>query len=106
LGVAQAAEVVDPSDMLRYTTDAVYSLEPAALDDALAAQLEAGAVLRFGFNYGADYHQETAFLIKNAEGFFCLVGTPILPTWSEPGQVALPETGEEASGEDLDFEMF
>jgi hypothetical protein len=106
LGVAQVAEVVDPSTLLRYTTDSVYTLEPASVDSALASRLDAGDVLRFGFNYGADYHQETAFLVKNSEGFFCLVGTPILPTWCESGQVALVEASEEAAGDDLDFEMF
>lgn len=107
LGVAQVAEVVDPSILLRYTTDSVYTLEPSSIDSALASRLDAGDVLRFGFNYGADYHQETAFLVKNSEGFFCLVGTPILPTWCEPGQVTLVEASEEAAGDDdLDFEMF
>jgi hypothetical protein len=106
LGVAKEALVADPSELLRHTIDAVYVLDPTAVDGALATRLEAGDVFRFGFNYGADYHEEKAFLVKNAEGFFCLVGTPTLPAWCEPGQVAVVEAAEEAASDDLDFEMF
>lgn len=98
--------MADPSELLRHTIDAVYVLDPTAVDGALATRLEAGDVFRFGFNYGADYHEEKAFLVKNAEGYFCLVGTPTLPAWCEPGQVAVVEAAEEAAGDDLDFEMF
>lgn len=106
LGVAREAVVADPSELLRHTIDAVYMLNPTAVDDALVRTLEAGDVVRFGFNYGADYHEESAFLLKNAEGYFCLVGTSVLPAWCEPGQVAVVEAAEEAAGDDLDFEMF
>jgi hypothetical protein len=76
LGVAQTLSAVDPAEMLRHTTAAVYQLDAATVDGALATRLEAGDVFKFGFNYGADYHLETAFLVKNAEGYFCLVGSP------------------------------
>ena len=69
--------------------DAVYMLDAATVDGALATRLEAGEVFRFGFNYGADYHEETAFLLRNAEGCFCLVGVPMTPVWCEPGKVAV-----------------
>ena len=105
LGVTQIAVAVDPSELLRYTTDAIYLLEAIGVDGALDARLGAGEVFRFGFNYGSDFHLETAFLIKNAEGYFCLVGTPVLPAWSEPGRVELAANPEETS-DDLDFEMF
>lgn len=106
LGVAQPAVVVDASELLRHTVDSVYVLDPLTVDGALASRLEAGEVLRFGFNWGADYHEETAFLVKNPEGFFCLVATPTLPTWCEPGKVAVVEAADEAAEEELDFEMF
>lgn len=105
LGVCQTAVAVDPSELLRYTTDAIYLLEAIGVDGALDARLGAGEVFRFGFNYGSDFHLETAFLIKNADGYFCLVGTPMLPIWSEPGRVELAANPEETS-DDLDFEMF
>ena len=105
LGVTQIAVAVDPSELLRYTTDAIYLLEAIGVDGVLDARLGAGEVFRFGFNYGSDFHLETAFLIKNADGYFCLVGTPMLPIWSEPGRVELAASPEETS-DDLDFEMF
>ncbi len=106
LGVPKEAVAVDPSEMLRHTIDAVYVLSPTALDGALGGRLDAGAVVRFGFNYGAAYREETAFLVKNAEGYFCMVASPTLPTWCEPGQVAAVEAADEAADDDLDFEMF
>lgn len=105
LGVAQPLVVIDPSELLRHAVESVYQLEPESLDGALAARLEAGDVFKFGFNYGADYHEETAFLVKNAEGCFCLVGAPITAVWSEPGKVLAPQV-DEAPADDLDFEMF
>jgi hypothetical protein len=106
LGVAQAAQAVDPSDLLRYSINAVYALDPLQVDSALAQRLESGEVFRFGFNYGSDHHEETAFLVKNAEGHFCLVGAATLPVWCEPGKVSIVEATAEAAEEDLDFEMF
>ncbi len=105
LGVAQALIPVDPSEILRHTVEAVYVLDPATVDGGLATRLEAGDVFRFAFNYGADYHEEVAFLVRNAEGFFCLVGVPMMPTWCEPGKVAVVEDNAETA-DDLDFEMF
>jgi hypothetical protein len=75
------------------------------LDSALASRMESGAVVRFGFNYGTDYHLETGFLVKNSEGYFCLVGEPITASWSEPGRIESIVTTED-SPDDLDFEMF
>lgn len=105
LGAAQAAEEVDPSQLLRHTIDSVYALDPMTLDPALASKLDAGAVYRFPFNYGADYHLETAFLLKNGEDCFCLIGNPFEVPWAEPGKVALVEADETVE-DDLDFDMF
>ncbi len=106
LGVATTAESIDPSVMLRYTINSVYVLTPTTLDDALAKKLEGGEVFQFGFNYGSDYREETAFLVKNADGFFCLVGVAMTPAWCEPGQVAIVEPLDDDSADELDFEMF
>lgn len=105
LGVAQEATVVDPAEILRCRIESVYALDPLTVDDALAAHLEAGDVLRFAFNYGADYQEQIAFLLRNSEGCFCLIGSALAPTWSEAGKVDVVESTEAAS-EDLDFEMF
>lgn len=105
LGVSQGLHPAQPEEVLRHTTAAVYQLEPASLDAGLAARLEGGEVFRFAFNYTSDYRLETAFLVKNAEGFFCLVSEPTLPEWCEPGRLAVVQEAEEAS-DDLDFDMF
>ena len=105
LGIAQKATAINPSELLRYTVNAIYILEPITLDSALASRMESGAVVRFGFNYGTDYHLETGFLVKNSEGYFCLVGEPITASWSEPGRIESIVTTED-SPDDLDFEMF
>ena len=105
LGVAQPLTAVDPAEVLRHTIDAVYMLEATTVDAALAKRLDSDEVFRFGFNYGADCHEETAFLLRNTEGCFCLVGVPLAPVWAEPGKVAVvPDTAE--ATDDLDFEMF
>ena len=105
LGVCQALLSIDPSVILAHAIDAVYALDPIAVDAGLQSSLDAGAVYSFGFNYSADYHQETAFLIKNGEGVFCLVGVPVTSDWSEPGKVTVADD-EGDSTDDLDFEMF
>lgn len=105
LGVAQALTPVDPSEVLGHAIDVVYMLDASAVDGTLASRLEAGEIFRFGFNYGADYHEETAFLLKSADGCFCLVGVPLTYSWCEPGKVAVVEAADDSS-DDLDFEMF
>lgn len=105
LGVAQPLQRVEPEELLRHLVQVVYPLKPLELDPALESRLTAGELFRFDFNYGADYHLETAFLLASTEGMFCLVGTGITPAWSEPGLLAVAEATEDA-GDDLDFDMF
>lgn len=105
LGVAQPLRSVEASTLLEHAIDSVYALDPLVLDEGLQVRLEAGDLFCFGFNYTADYHLETAFLVKNAEGIFCLVGGPVGVTWSEPGKVAAVSEEDETT-DDLDFEMF
>ncbi len=106
LGVVQSLEPVAPGGLLRHAIDAVYALDPIQIDGALQARLDAGEFFRFDFNYGADYHLETAFLVKNAEGCFCLVGVPCEATWCEPGKIGIVEEAETADADELDFDMF
>jgi hypothetical protein len=105
LGVAQPLEPAQPASVLEHAIEAVYALDALTVDAALQTRLDAGDVFKFGFNYSADYHQESAFLLKNTEGIFCLVGAPFQASWSEPGKVADVALEEEAA-DDLDFEMF
>lgn len=105
LGAAQPLESVAPSTVLDHAVDAVYALDPMTLDAALKQRLEAGEVFSFKFKYGADFRLDTAFLLHNSEGIFCLVGTPISPVWAEPGKVSVLED-EEESADELNFDMF
>ena len=105
LGVAQALEgPVSARDLLDLEVLSVYVLEPETVDADLLASLKKGDLYRFPFNYGADYHCETAYLLANEEGVFALVGNPTAPTWGEEATVFVAEA-EEESADDLDFEM-
>ena len=45
------------------------------------------------------------FILKNKEGYFCVVGVPTHPEWSELKKIAV-EVFEEEDSDDLDFDMF
>ena len=105
LGAAQPLELVEPDVLLEHIVESVYTLEATELADALQERLTAGDVCRFGFNYSADFKQSVAFLLKNTEGIFCLIGSPLTASWSEAGKLAEVADAEDASDE-LDFEMF
>lgn len=104
LGVPQELEPVEPWEALDFQVRSVHVITPETLDPALDGALARGEIFRFPFNYGADYHAETALLVRNDEGTFCLVGVPLLPAWAEPNDVPVYE--EPADLGDLDFEMF
>ena len=108
LGSVQELEgPVPPEEVLDLQVQSVYILEPQEIAPELLEALEAGKIFRCPFNYYADYHAETAFLLANKEGLFALIGSPTQSVWCEPE--ALPEeTFEESELEedDLDFEMF
>lgn len=104
LGVAQPIEAISPQDALEIQVGSVHLLEPDALDPALEQALSRGEIFKFPFNYGSDYHAETALLLRNDEGYFCLVGVPLLPAWVEPDSI--PTFEEPTDLGDLDFEMF
>lgn len=103
LGVAQALEPIEPFVALELEIGSVHMLTPLSLDASLERALDAGVIFKFRFNYGSDYHAETAVLVRNDEGLFCLVGVPLKPSWSEPGQVPIIEEADFDG--DLDFEM-
>lgn len=105
LGAPQALEAVSPDTLLDYAVDAVYALDLMTLDADLQGRLAAGEVFCFKFKYGADFRLDTAFLLQNSEGIFCLVGTPISPNWAEPGKISAVED-EEESADELNFDMF
>ena len=104
LGVAQPLEAIDPWEALELQVNSIHVLDPLELAPALDRALASGALLRFAFNYGSDYHAETALLVRNDEGTFCLVGVPLQPAWA--GAETVPALDESSDLGDLDFEMF
>ncbi len=98
---------VPATEVLDLAVRAVYTLNPEGLDPKLEADLRAGKVYKFTFNYRTDYQAEVAYLVGNATGFFALVGLPSSSEWLELQTVANEFVGEdEADDDDLDFEMF
>jgi hypothetical protein len=53
LGVAQAAQAVDPPELLRHTINSVYALEPTAVDAGLATR--AGVLRLCRCHFGARF---------------------------------------------------
>ncbi len=104
LGVPQAAQAIEPHQALELQVNSVHLLSPDSIDPALDEALNRGIIFRFPFNYGSDFHAETALLLRNDEGTFCLVGVPLLPAWAEPDSI--PVFDEPSDLGDLDFEMF
>ena len=96
LGEAQeVAEPCKPQDLLDIKPTTIYMLEAAELDGALEKQLEEGSIFTFPLNYRADYRAETAFLLKNEEGYFCVLGVPTLSEWCEQEKPAVEIDDEE-----------
>lgn len=107
LGVEQAAEKADATDVLDHITTALYQLAPETLGDKLKETLEAGGILKTRFNYRDDFDDAPAFLLKNEHGYFALIAQPTLFDYVErEAPVVLPdETAEGEDSEDLDFSM-
>ena len=108
LGVATEMELQDQLEGLAdLSVQSIYSLEPIAIADKTTALLDAGKVFRFGFNYRADYNEETGYLLKNKEGYFALIGTPSSSEWAELEQIATEDFDDNLiEDDDIDFEMF
>ncbi|OGR12724.1 MAG: hypothetical protein A2341_07890 [Deltaproteobacteria bacterium RIFOXYB12_FULL_58_9] len=98
---------VEPEELLDLSVLAVYMLDPENLDQDLQKEIEAGKIFRFGFNYRADFHRETGYLVANDRGWFAIVGNPIRPEWCELEKPAAAtfEDDDDNAGLDLDFDM-
>ena len=97
---------VAPTELLDLAVRSVYVLSPEGLDPKLEAELKAGKIYKFTFNYRADYKPELAFLVGNASGYFALVGEPSESDWLELQTVVAEAADEADDDEELDFEMF
>jgi hypothetical protein len=107
LGEAQSLTgPVPATEVLDLALRSVYALNPEGLDPKLEAELKAGKIYKFTFNYRADYQTEVAYLVGNTGGYFALVGEPAETDWLEL-QTVVAEVADEAEDEgELDFEMF
>tara|TARA_Y100001934_G_scaffold265302_1_gene343308 strand:+ start:460 stop:1059 length:600 start_codon:yes stop_codon:yes gene_type:complete len=106
LGVAQTVDgPASAWELLDLEVTTVYLLEPQEVAPNLEKELGGGEIIKIPFNYRSDYRLETGFLLKNKDGYFCIVGVPTHPEWSELQKVAAEVFEEEDSG-DLDFDMF
>ena len=107
LGVAQPLEgPVDPAEVLDLKLASIYLLTPEALDDGLAEALRAGELFRFAFKYRLDYHQDTAYLVGNEDGYFALIGRPVPAPWIALDQPIVDTFDDDGDDDDLDFDMF
>jgi hypothetical protein len=106
LDVPQALEgPVSPKDVLDLAARSVYVLEPESMDVALDAALAEGKIFRFPFNLRSEHKLEVAYLVKNENGYFALVGTPAETEWSSL-ETSVNELDEDEGDDELDFEMF
>ena len=106
LGVEQPLEGPLPATMLLdHAVVSVYALDALVAEASLLASLNKGDLYRFPFNYGSDYHNETAFLMANDEGIFAMICHPTPPSWVEESSVFIAEAEVEDASDELDFEM-
>lgn len=107
LGVAQELIEAKPQDLSQNQMVSVYHVTESQVDDGLLADLAAGKLFTFPFNYRADYSAEVAFILSNAQGVFVLVTKPTTLDWCRHETVAVESFSDESDlDDDLDFEMF
>ncbi len=108
LGVSQELDgPIEARELLDFETRSVYVLDPINLDPELNSELESGSFFRFRFNYRADFRFETAYLTRNDQGTFALIGSPSLSGWCALEQVVQEHFDDpEEADDELDFEMF
>lgn len=109
LGVPQDATPAEPRELLDVSLKAVYMLTApsAEVEEPLLAALRGGAVLRVPFRYHDGFQEESAWLVANEHGVFCVVGSLAQPEWARLEQPVTDPLDEDASDDgDLDFEMF
>ncbi len=107
LNVQQALHEVPPEVLLDSRIASVYALSPEEVDDALQADLEAGKLFSFKFNYRSGTRPDVGYLVANGTGMYALIGQPTEADWCELDAIPI-ETFDEDDGldDDLDFEMF
>jgi hypothetical protein len=105
LDVAQEVEgPIDPSEILDTKTQSLYTLKPENLSMAFKDDLKKGNIYKFKFNYREDYSAEVGFIFENDEGYFALIGEPILHNWLSLDVAPVFDFTDDIEDE-LDFEM-
>ena len=66
-------------------------LDPIEIDPNLDKELRDGEIFKIPFNYRSDYRVETGIILKNKDGYFCLVGVPTNPQWSELKKITVED---------------
>ena len=70
-------------------------------------ELDEGSVFRFPFNPRSDYEMETGILVGNENGYFALIGQPVIYDFAALSSVvSVADEAASDSTDDLDFEMF
>ncbi len=107
LGTACEMVPATPEELLDLKVVSVYMLDPEEISEGFEKLLKKGSLFRFPFNYRADFHEETAYLVCNDAGVFAIIGNPVETEWMALDQQieATADDDEEDDGE-LDFEMF
>ncbi|TNF31931.1 MAG: hypothetical protein EP329_11605 [Deltaproteobacteria bacterium] len=107
LGVEQPlVGPVPPERLLDTATTAVYALEAAEVDPALAEALAAGAIYETRFSYRGGYEDSPVFLLQNEHGLFALVAEEAPFGWLEREVPAADEEDDPFDDDELDFSMF
>ncbi len=111
LGVEQELRgPIDPSRVLDHIAKAIYLLDPEMLGDKLKAALEDGQIFETVFAYRSGFDSSPAFLLKNDDAFFAIVGdeVPFDLLYKEQAAVVDDDDDDEDpfSDDDLDFGMF
>lgn len=96
------------NEFLKIHVKSVYQLNPETEDvdiSTLISLLESELVLRFSFNYRADYDDDDAFLLQNNGTAFMVVGTISPFEFVGLEKVIEEEILDEDDDEDFDFGM-
>jgi len=91
--------------ILDHVAKAVYELDPEELGETLRMHLEKGDIFETRFNYRKGYDDAPAFLLKNEEGFFAIVGDPVEFEYLRNENIAVEEDDSDSDpfDDDLDF---
>ena len=107
LGKPQVLDKIEIQDFLNMEILSIYHLTSEDVDPELNQLLTNGELMKFSFNYYADFNLETGVLIKQNDNVFALIGNICQPDWVS--ESTAPPDSEDLSildEDSLDFQMF